>query len=268
MKTSEAAARRAQRKEPGMYDDDSENPFAQAQEEIAITAIDPDELQQLRDQAATGIKSTRSFEVAKMGLQLKSRPDETEWDGFGQQLASVDDNLPYMWGDWLNAGNFEWGAYKRFAKRFSKDRERSWRTIEDYAYICRNVHLSCRHERLSLSHHKVVAPIFDANDIERSRATQSALLQYAFDNNLGKDEFRDVVRQVNEGAIEEDTPVLPDAVIEAAAIPIVIKQPFWQRPLERLEKDFIKRWKEATQDDRQAALKRLKTLVKELERME
>lgn len=210
------------------------------------------------------VKSTKSMKVTSLGLEVQARVDEPEWLEFGNQLFATETSIAWVFGDWINAGDFEWGAYKKFAQ----EHERNWLTITDYAYICRNVHLSCRHDKLSLSHHKVVAPLYDTSNKEGSRNLQRALLQYAAENNLNKHEFREAVRQVTEGTPDEVTPALPDNVVESKAIPIVIKQPFWHRPLERLEKDFIRRWKDAAQDERQAALKRLKALVRELERME
>lgn len=221
--------------------------------------------QQLADYVAergSGIQDTDAFRVMPMGLEVVAHVEEADWLKMGQQLFAADEKIAWRFGDWMNAGSFEWGAYKRLAKEY----ERNWRTIEDYAYICRNVHHSCRHEKLSLSHHKAVAPVYDENDRENSRARQRALLQYAADNNLSKDAFREAIARLLDGVPEQAKPALPETVVEST--PIVIKPPFWQQPIQRLEKEFIKRWQTAPAEDRQAALKRLKALVRELEKMD
>lgn len=252
MNTKDAAAKRAQGLTGGMYGEQGENPFADAESKAIQT------------QETSGIQSTKSLKVRPMGLEVQAKVDEAEWQEMGERLERADDKLAFRWGDWLNAGNFEWNAYKRFAEK----RGRSWRTIEDYAYVCRNVNLSCRHETLSLSHHKVIAPLYDESNKEQSRELQRALLQYAAEKNLSVDEFREAVVKVTEGAPETVSPSLPETVIDTTAIPIVIKPPFYEKPIDRMHREFVKRWKDAKPEDRQAALKRLKALVRELEGME
>ena len=175
-----------------------------------------------------GVKSTRNLEVADMGIIVRGKPDESEWQTMGDDLFAAELKLPFAFGDWFNAGVRTWAAYEAMAQRHKK----SWRTLEDYAYICRNVDHSCRHESLSLSHHKVVAPLFDEQDIEQSREVQRAALLHAFENNLPVDEFREVVRQIMEG----DAYIPPALPAKTAGVPM------WRKRFDAAEQKLFERW--------------------------
>jgi len=206
------------------------------------------------------IKSTPHFTVTALGIQAATGGTEDEYEALGKGLIATVRALPWIWGDYMVIGSdMQWGAYKRVAEQL----DMNWRTLQEYAYVCRNVHLSLRNDRLSFSHHRAVADLYDEDHPAETMEVQRAALAYAVDHRLTVDAFRETLHST---AIEAVTQLEgDDGIVSLAPLP---PAPFYEKPINQFKKSFLKRWKTATDDARQAALKELKALVRELERME
>lgn len=213
----------------------------------------PDELQN----SVPGIENTTTLKATLTGLVVAGTPTEDDWKKLSDDVITRSKALSWLIGDLVICGSEQgWDVYKQFAEKHHMN----WRTVEEYAYVCRNVDYSLRNEALSFSHHRAIAGLFDEDNPRKTRQLQTTTLQMAADNNLTVVEFREFVQDV---AIS-----LTEGSVASVRHSQPTERPFWQRPIDRLEKDFMKRWQQAARDERQAALKRLKALVRELEKME
>lgn len=193
------------------------------------------------------INSTAAFTVTPVGLQIKAAASESEWEGFGENLFAVNASLPWLYGDFFLSGDEAWGAYRRFAEKYGMQ----WRRIEDYAYVCRNVDFSVRTEKLSFTHHRAVAALY--NGTPESRQLQQTALQYAIDNSLTVSQLKAAIRKALPSPASSET----KAVI-----------PFWQKTIDETEQKFIRRWEGLTMKDQHQAIERLELMVVLLKNMQ
>jgi hypothetical protein len=205
-----------------------------------------------RDVVPTGvsIKSTGAFKVSLMGLQVRGQVTEKDWENFGENLFSVTGSLPWLYGDFMVHGNEAWGAYKRLAAKYGVN----WRRLQEYAYVCRNVDLSLRNDKLSFSHHRAVAPLFDETNPEGSRAVQAEALNYAVDNGLNVTEFREAVEHIINGT-EPATPALPDKITGV---------PMWRKRFDAAEAKLFQRWEKMTMKEQNQVIEHLEQTLQTL----
>jgi len=95
----------------------------------------------------------------------------SEWKEQGVELAKAHKTQNWALADWLAAGDTAWGgtAYDE-AQVLFPDKTRKY--LYEMAYVGRNVGFPVRQEKLSFSHHQVVASL---EPVEQERALQKAL---------------------------------------------------------------------------------------------
>lgn len=248
--TQDKAEQYAANRRSGDFVDSEEdgNLFAQVEEEKPVKL---------------SIQATASLNPTSTGILITGQVTEAEWEQVAENVVANGNALNWLLGDlYLLGANKDWGAYRRFAEKHHLEQRR----LEDLIYVCRNVHYTVRTVGLSFTHHRMVAAVFDEDDPLNTREKQEHLLRYAAVNDLTVHRFREYLSALpattttvsRSGAAASD---------DSTQQSIVTTTPFWERPIDRLEKDFMRRWEKANSEDRQAALKRLKALVRELERM-
>lgn len=99
------------------------------------------------------------FSGTDTGLVLQRQPSYEEWDALGVWLSRADKSLAWLVGDWLNYGTAIFGevAYQHFDPADST----GWqpKTLEVYAWVCRQVAPERRRADLTFAHHQAVAAL-------------------------------------------------------------------------------------------------------------
>jgi hypothetical protein len=169
-------------------------------------------------------------EITRTGMTIPDDLTVEEYSNLGGFLLDIGSRINWLLGDWLAYGeNREWGeTYHRVAEHFGYE----YSTLRQYAYVCRNVNLSVRTDKLTLSHHQLVAQL--------EPDQQSHWLNLAAENNWSIKAMRNAM----------------SGEIEATS------KPLW----ESLFTDFRKRTNKLNVEDRKALADQLRELIAELER--
>lgn len=114
-----------------------------------------------------------AFTLAKNGLVVTGTPTINEWQDCGRVLRRIEGAVQFWIGDWVNYGE------KAYGEKYVEARDVTGldqRTVEDYAYVAKNVESTLRNVDVSFSVHKVVAPLAPILQAEiLSRAAAEAL---------------------------------------------------------------------------------------------
>jgi hypothetical protein len=101
-------------------------------------------------QGATTL-ATAWLPVSGMGLD--------EWVSTGRKFGTISRCSQWWIGDWIRFGNAQWGEkYAEAAKITRYDVG----TLRNMAYVASQVHPSLRSDKLSFSHHVLLAPLTDS----------------------------------------------------------------------------------------------------------
>lgn len=93
--------------------------------------------------------------VTRTGLEGEAATLD-EWEAFGATLRDVEGGIQWAIGDWLNQGHRRWGEkYAGVVEQLGFEPD----TLKDYAYVSNNVEMSVRTDKLTWSHHKLVASL-------------------------------------------------------------------------------------------------------------
>jgi hypothetical protein len=97
----------------------------------------------------------------------------SEWESQGVELSKTNQAQKWALADWLAAGDTAWGgqAYNK-AQELFPDLSRKY--LFTLAYVGRNVPFSCRKEKLSFTHHELVAAL---EPVEQERVLQKAVTE-------------------------------------------------------------------------------------------
>jgi hypothetical protein len=92
--------------------------------------------------------------VTKTSLAISAELTRDEWENLGEQLGEVGDSTAWWIGDWINAGERNYGEkYTRAEEVTGLD----YGTLRNYAHGASRFDLSHRNDKLSFRHHMVVA---------------------------------------------------------------------------------------------------------------
>jgi hypothetical protein len=137
---------------------------------------------------ATGTSKTMSelvianpkIALTPLGLDVSEPLSHEEWREIGRRIGRAMRSAAFVIGDWLVYGEGRaaqgtfWSdipAQDSIAKRVYDEASEltgmDWVTLQNYAYVSRNVPRSLRNENLSWEHHKKVAKL--KNDFEKTR---------------------------------------------------------------------------------------------------
>ena len=178
------------------------------------------------------------FAITSSGIQFNEELSFEEWDNLGQKLAPVGKSIGFIIGDWINYGEKRWGD------RYDEALERTgmaYQTLRQYAYVARQVHLSCRQDKLGFDHHVVVAKIKDSEE-------QRYWLDMAVKHKLGKRRLR---KSINFGRLATEQEVAGDPYDKPHTTYLSLLNKirrWWQ---EQVEKAPVDQW----DDERRQALK-------------
>lgn len=101
-------------------------------------------------------------ELSRTGMQIPDNLKPEQWAEVGGLLRDIDVALQWMIGDWFVYGNANFNLdYETFAEEIGF----SIRTLQQYKYVAENVDSSVRTEKLSFTHHQLVASLRNKNDV-------------------------------------------------------------------------------------------------------
>lgn len=107
------------------------------------------------EQREAGVALSSQVRATPVGLAGVAGSWE-EWQQVGRALKKMAAGLQWAIGDWLNQGAKRWkDTYAEAALALGFETQ----TLRDYAYVANQVHLSIRIDKLSFSHHRLVAPL-------------------------------------------------------------------------------------------------------------
>lgn len=106
--------------------------------------------------SAQTVAQTPRPSVTHKGIRLKRGMDFEDWIQVGRQLAATQNGVQWAFGDWFFYGEWEYGSkYEEAVELTGLARS----TLADLKYVCGRFEMSRRREKLSLSHHREVAPM-------------------------------------------------------------------------------------------------------------
>ena len=129
--------------------------------------------------AEDGSIQVGQFTLTARGLVAGTDVSFDEWQQLGKVLQRFEASIQWLIGDWMAYGERIWGqTYEAVAAATGY----SYQTLQDYAWVVRHVDFSIRIEKLSFSHHRLVAAL----PLEEQRRW----LEYAAENNLSLSQMR------------------------------------------------------------------------------
>jgi hypothetical protein len=103
--------------------------------------------------------------VTKTSLAISAELTRDEWENLGEQLGEVGDSTAWWIGDWINAGERNYGEkYTRAEEVTGLD----YGTLRNYAHGASRFDLSHRNDKLSFRHHR---------ELEQQYATEDELAE-------------------------------------------------------------------------------------------
>jgi len=109
--------------------------------------------------------------VSRIGLQISDKLSVDEWQELATSIGEAASSIAFIVGDWLVYGQSLFGtdgdpdrkvdhpSYQLALKATGLDLS----TLQNYAYVSRNVPYSLRSERLSWEHHRLMAKLPDGD---------------------------------------------------------------------------------------------------------
>jgi hypothetical protein len=114
--------------------------------------------------------------VTETGLCIDAELTFEQWCDVGRKVGRVARTSLFLVGDWLTYGQDRWNSGQRFEKMDENQKERyldamkdtglELRTLQDAAYVARNVPYAQRRPELTFEHHKTVAKVKDEHERE------------------------------------------------------------------------------------------------------
>jgi hypothetical protein len=173
-------------------------------------------------------------QIGRTGLVAPNDMNVEEYTDLGRFLLDIGSRLNWLLGDWLAYGdNREWGeTYQQVAEQFGY----SSKTLREYAYVCRNVNLSIRMDKLTFAHHQVVAAL--------EAEAQHVWLTRALENGWSVATLRKAIQQAN---------MLADGNTVLTERPILIPLTWRQT------------WEKLSEDERESAVEEVRQVLAEME---
>jgi hypothetical protein len=110
-----------------------------------------------------------NFRISMTGLVVEGRISQDEWWAFFEGVQKIESAIQFIIGDLAIYGEDEFRIrYDEIAARTGYKTE----TVENYAYVARNVSQELRNEKLSFNHHYLVASL--ANDEQKQQWLETA----------------------------------------------------------------------------------------------
>lgn len=147
-------------------------------------------------------------ELTPTGLIFPDELAQPDADALLNILLQMDGSIAWMLGDMLAYQERRWGVtYQQIAEHTGRDIS----TLRDYNYVATNVKVSLRNDKLTWTHHKVVAP--------KNADAQQRWLNAAIENGWSAAELRREMAAFYRDPVDEsadaDAPIVSPAFREA-----------------------------------------------------
>ncbi|MGB7341019.1 MAG: hypothetical protein WBC91_19140 [Phototrophicaceae bacterium] len=107
-------------------------------------------------QSQDGIVTLGAFRISMRGLEIQGNITQDEWWAFFDGVQKIESAIQFIIGDLANYGEDQFQiSYDEIAEKTGYKTE----TVENYAYVARNVKKDVRNEGLSFNHHYLVASL-------------------------------------------------------------------------------------------------------------
>ena len=97
-----------------------------------------------------------NIEFTETGLAIPADLPFDEWLTLGETLKQIDKAIQWWVGDWLNAGERNYG--EMYAQALDET-EYSYSTLRDYKWVATSIELSLRNENVPFWVHRTIAPL-------------------------------------------------------------------------------------------------------------
>lgn len=104
-----------------------------------------------------------TYKITDIGIQFTGHLSFDEWMQLGELIARERKKWQWALATWVQEGEYRFGEMYAAAIDLT---QYSLRTLQDYVYVARNVPFEVRSERLSFTHHKMIASL-DPDDQRR-----------------------------------------------------------------------------------------------------
>lgn len=132
----------------------------------------------------------KRFRLKPTGIIIPDNLQEDEWLDIFKLLRKLNEAIQWSVGDLVNHAERSWGTtYTEMANITGY----SEKTLRDYAYVARSVHLSMRIDNLSFSHHQQVAGMKDPLTGEPLTEEQTRWLEKAYENGWSSKRLREEI---------------------------------------------------------------------------
>lgn len=177
-----------------------------------------------------------AFKMTETGIEVGDHATQEDWQEVGAFLFGMERAFQWLIGDWLAFGeDVAWGDIPDIAEQYGANKD----TLANYASISRHCHVSLRHEKLTYSHHVVIARE-DLTDEQKSLWLQIAEKEQWSVRKL-RTEFEKAQLPAETGAQHpapsDDAPAL-SGEIEEEATPI--DQSVTVREIKKKSREFIR----------------------------
>ncbi|RYD48395.1 MAG: hypothetical protein EOP83_26580 [Verrucomicrobiaceae bacterium] len=192
--------------------------------------------------------------VSRIGLQISDKLSVEEWQELATSIGEAASSIAFIVGDWLVYGQSLFGtqgdpdrkvdhpSYQLALKATGLDLS----TLQNYAYVSRNVPYSLRTERLSWEHHRLMAKLPDGD-------MQDWIEACVAEENAGRRmSTRRLRKSLNLGRIATDKDLEPDESDKGIEnhIPFVNRLSVWWKRMQG------ERFLDKATDEQRAAIKR------------
>lgn len=103
--------------------------------------------------ATSSLPGNGSFSLG-MGYNLPAKAEFEDWEADGEKLFEMAHKVPFLMGDWLNAGEDRFGEMYAQAIDLTK---LAYSTLAQYKWVCGAIPVKRRVAALSFGHHVAVA---------------------------------------------------------------------------------------------------------------
>ena len=95
-----------------------------------------------------------------LGVRFPTDMDFNEWVRAGETIAYFNRSIQFLVGDWVNFGDAMFG--EKYAQALDSTKY-SYQTLRNAVYVCNRIPLEFRRDTLTFEHHRLVAPLTEAD---------------------------------------------------------------------------------------------------------
>jgi hypothetical protein len=239
-------SKREKRQQAGIDWDDNEDSTGASLEEVARTGYGlPQELMKLAQRGRSsgqalpegsivplpnGAYSVFGFVLTPIGLELEREVTAADWEGVGNLLRRLEGSIQWLIGDWILLGERK---FKETYLQYSVETGYERQSLRDLVYVCSNVDLSVRTDKLTFTHHKLVAGL--------EREKQIHWLKRALEGD-GKNVW--TVAQMRRAIAEGEQSLQSDEsdIVQAAVMVVAKAMQKQVKKLKRHGSDPVRKW--------------------------